>query len=96
MKTTTVNFVNRPNPDGTVLKLLSVPGCLIAQNGSPTGSRPEILVHLPKTFKGTVDGSWINYEDHSYHVIGTTIKAEEMAGNKPTPWDRYCIAERIV
>ena len=95
MITTTIDFINRPNPDGTITPKVTVPGCLFAQNGGPTGTRPEIIVHLPKSFDGEVDGAWINLENHSYHVIGTTIKATPMDANKPTPWNRYCIAERI-
>lgn len=95
MKTTVVNFINRPNEDGTITERISVAGCLIAQNGSPTGRRPEILIHLPKSFADSVAGAWVNVEGHSYHVIGTTVKLPEMKGNKPTPWDRYVIAERI-
>ena len=93
--TTTIIFVNRPNDDGTITEEVEVPGCLIAQNGSPTGSRPEILIHLPRSFTEEVNGAWVNLEDHSYHVIGTTIRADSMDANKPTPWSRYCIAERI-
>ena len=95
INTTTVEFINRPNPNGTITKSTKVAGCLIAQNGSPTGARPEILVHLPRTFTEEVNGAWINLEGHSYHVIGTTIQAKPMEGNQPTPWNRYCIAERI-
>lgn len=95
MKTTTIHFVNRPNDDGTITKDIAVDGCLIAQNGTPTSRRPEILIHLPRTFKDSVEGSWVNFEGYTYHVIGTTIKAEPMSANKPTPWDRYCVAERI-
>lgn len=96
MITTTIEFVNRPNADSTITKKTEVNGCLIAQNGSPTGRRPEILIHLPRTFEGEVDGAWVNFEGHSYHVIGTTIQAKPMDANKPTPWNRYCIAERII
>ena len=95
MQGTTIDFVNKPNADGTITPKISVDDCLIAQNGSPTTRRPEILIHLPKKFKGEVEGAWVNLEGHSYHVIGTTIKAESMEKNKPTRWDRYCIAERI-
>lgn len=95
MKTTTIHFVNRPNEDGTLTKDIAVDGCLIAQNGTPTSRRPEILIHLPRTFTDSVEGSWVNFEGYTYHVIGTTVKAESMSANKPTPWDRYCVAERI-
>lgn len=95
MKTTTINFINRPNADGTITKEISVAGCTIAQNGTPTAQRPEIIIHLPKTFKDSVEGAFINLEGHSYHVIGTSVKVESMNKNVPTPWDRYVIAERI-
>lgn len=95
MKTTTIDFINRPNPDGSVTEKISVTGCLIAQNGSPTARRPEILIHLPRTFTDSVEDAWVNLEGHSYHVIGTSVKVESMEKNKPTPWDRYVIAERI-
>lgn len=95
MRTITVEFRNKPNDNGTVTDIISVEGCLIAQNGTPTATRPEILIHLPRAFKGDVDGAFVNFEDHSYHVIGTTIQAEAMNPNVPTPWNRYVIAERI-
>lgn len=93
MKTTTVKFINRPNEDGTVTPEIAVSGCLIANNGSPTMNRPQILVHLPKKFTGTVDGAWVDYDGHSYHVVGTSVV--NMDGNTPTDWNRYAIAERI-
>lgn len=95
MKTTIIKFVNHPEDNGTLTKEIEVAGCLIAQNGSPTGRRPEILIHLPRTFTGDVNHSFVNFEGSTYHVIGTTIKAESMDSNKPTPWGRYCIAEKI-
>ena len=93
--TTTIEFINRPNDDGTITESIRVDGCLFSQNGSPTGTRPELLIHLPRTFTEEVNGAWVNLEGHSYHVIGTTIQAKPMDANKPTPWNRYCIAERI-
>lgn len=95
MKTTIIHFVNKPKDDGTLVKDIEVAGCLVAQNGSPTGSRPEILIHLPRTFTDDVSGSWVNFEGFTYHVIGVTIKAESMDANKPTAWNRYAIAEKI-
>lgn len=95
MKTTTIKFVNHPEENGTLTKEITVAGCLVAQNGSPTGRRPEILIHLPRTFTGAVDGSFVNFEGFTYHVIGTTIQATSMDANKPTPWNRYAIAEKI-
>lgn len=95
MKTTTVIFKNKPEADGTVTREISVPGCLIAQNGTPTATRPQILIHLPKKFKGDVSNAWVDYEDHGYHVIGVSTKFEPMDPNVPTDWNRYAIAERI-
>ena len=95
MKKTTVIFKNRPNDDGTVTETIEVPGCLIAQNGTPTAPRPQILIHLPKSFKDDVSDSWVNHEGHSYHVIGVSVKFEPMDPNVPTDWNRYAIAERI-
>lgn len=95
LKTTTVEFVNRPDPDGTLTPSIKVEGCLISQNGSPRGTRPEILIHLPKAFTDKVDGAWVNLDGHSYHVIGTTVAPEGMDANVPTNWNRYVIAERI-
>lgn len=95
MKTTTVTFTNRPNEDGSVTPEIKVPGCLIAQNGTPTARRPQILIHLPKTFTDSVAESFVSHEGHSYHVIGTSVKFEKMDKNVPTPWNRYAIAERI-
>lgn len=92
MKTISITFKNKPLEDGTVTDIV-VNGCLIAQNGSPTLDRPQILVHLPKSFDGDVDGAFVNHEGHSYHVIGTRIK--NMEDNTPTKWDRYAIAERL-
>lgn len=94
-KTTTVDFINRPNPDGTVTKKISVPGCLIAQNGTPTANRPEIIIHLPKKFNDSVEGAWVNIDGGSYHVIGTTVRLSEMDSNKPTDFGRYVVAEKI-
>lgn len=91
--TTTIKFINRPNPDGTVTSEIEVPGCLIAQNGTPTAERPQVLIHLPKTFKDSVDGSWVKVEGNDYHVVGTKIA--EMESNIPTPFNRYVIAERV-
>lgn len=93
MKTITIEFKNKPL-EGGILETFSVPGCLISQNGSPTLTRPQILIHLPKKFNGTVDGAFVNHEGHSYHVIGTRVK--NMEDNTPTAWDRYCIAERLI
>lgn len=95
MKITTVTFVNRPNADGTVTPEIKVPGCLIAQNGTPTAQRPQILIHLPKKFTGDVTSAWINHDGHSYHVIGISERFEPMDPNVATDWNRYAIAERI-
>lgn len=91
--TTTVTFINRPNDDGTVTDQIIANGCLIAQNGSPTALRPQVLIHLPKSFKEKVDGAWVKIEGNDYHVIGTKIG--EMEANTPTPFNRYAIAEQV-
>ena len=93
MKTITVKFINRPNPDGTVTGEISVAGCLIAQHGAATAPRPQILIHLPKSFEEDVKGAWVTYEGNDYHVVGVTVK--NMDANTPTSWNRYAIAEKI-
>ncbi len=92
MKTIAVKFKNHPTPDGG-LETFTINGCLIANNGSPNASRPQILIHLPSSDKRAVDGAWVSYDGHDWHVIGTT--AAQMADNTPPLWDRYAIAERI-
>lgn len=92
MKGITINFKNRPNDDGT-LSSFSVDDCLISQNGSPTGTRPQILIHLPKANPVNVLGAWLEYDECTYHVIGKTIPS--IAENTPTRWNRFCIAEMI-
>lgn len=87
-----IEFKNRPNEDAT-LSTFTIKDCLISQNGSPTTSRPQILIHLPKLCKKSIEGSWVEYEGSFYHVIGSTVPG--MAMNTPTRWDRYCIAEKI-
>lgn len=88
---TTVTFKNHPTASG--LETLKVDDCLIANNGSPNTSRPQILIHLPKTDDHDVDGSFVTYAGHEWHVVGTTVA--QMDGNTPTRWNRYAIAERI-
>ena len=66
MKTVDITFKNRPNEDGT-LTTLTVKGCLVAQSGSPSASRPEIIIHLPKTFTDTVKGAWVTWDGGNYH-----------------------------
>lgn len=92
MRTTIVKFKNRPNEDGTITPLIIVRGCLVANNGSPTADRPMILIHLPRTFTEDVVGAWVDYDGHSFHVIG--VSNRQMDTNTPTDWDRYAIAER--
>ena len=92
MRTVDITFKNRPNADGSLTSLV-VKGCLIAQNGSPTASRPEILIHLPKTFKDSVAGAWVEWDGGNYHVIGITVRGVE--DNVPTAWNRYVVAEKI-
>lgn len=89
---TTVIFKNRPTING--LETFSIDDCLIANNSTPNASRPQILIHLPKTDNHDVDGSFVNYEGYDWHVIGTTVA--QMDGNTPTRWNRYAIAERII
>lgn len=89
---TTVIFKNRPTVNG--LETFSIDDCLIANNSTPNASRPQILIHLPKTDNHDVDGSFVNYEGYDWHVIGTTVA--QMDGNTPTRWNRYAIAERII
>ena len=92
MKTVDVIFKNRPNPDGT-LSTFTVKGCLVAQSGSPAATRPEIIIHLPKTFTDTVKGAWVVWDGGNYHVTRLTVRGVEE--NVPTAWNRYAIAERI-
>lgn len=89
---TSVTFKNHPTASG--LKTFKVDDCLIANNGSPNASRPQILIHLPKTDNHDVDGSFVTYAGYEWHVVGTTVA--QMEGNTPTRWDRYAIAERII
>ena len=89
---TNVTFKNRPTETG--LETFTISDCLIANNGSPNASRPQILIHLPKTSNKAVDGAFVSYEGHDWHVIGTTVP--QMSDNTPTRWDRYAIAERII
>lgn len=88
---TSVTFKNHPTASG--LETFKVEDCLIANNGSPNTSRPQILIHLPKIDDHEVDGSFVSYAGYEWHVIGTTVA--QMDGNTPTRWDRYAIAERI-
>lgn len=92
MKTIEVTFKNRPDGDGTLTPFIKVAGCLVARNGSPTADRPEILIHLPKTFTESVDGAWVEYDGHDYHVVGEM--PVNMDPNTPTNWNRYVVAER--
>ena len=92
MTGTDIEFRNRPNEDGTFSSFI-IKDCLIAQSGSPTIARPQIIIHLPKSDASPVGGAWVNYDGGSYHVIGTTAKSIEP--NTPTRWNRYCVAERM-
>jgi len=87
-----INFVNRPNPDGTVSNL-TIKDCLVAQSGSPTARRPQVTVHLPKADNSNVSDAWFSYDGAMYHVVGTAAKS--IADNTPTRWNRYCIAEKV-
>lgn len=87
-----VTFKNHPTPEG--FETFTIDDCLVANNGSPNAVRPQILIHLPKTDTHDVDNSFVGYDGHEWHVIGTTVK--QMDSNTPTRWDRYAIAERII
>lgn len=89
---TSVTFKNRPTTTG--LETFTIDDCLIANNGTPNTSRPQILIHLPKTDEHAVEGAFVSYEGHDWHVIGTTVP--QMDSNTPTRWNRYAIAERII
>lgn len=93
MKGITLTFKNRPNASGDMLTNHTIKDCLVAQNGSPTTLRPQIIIHLPKNDSTDVSGAWITYEGSTYHVIGST--APGIAENVPTRWNRYVVAEKI-
>lgn len=86
-----VTFRNRPTITG--LETFTIDDCLIANNTTPNASRPQILIHLPKTDQRAVDGAFVSFEGYDWHVIGTTTA--QMDGNTPTRWNRYAVAERI-
>ena len=87
-----IEFRNRPNSDGTV-STFTVTDCLIAPNGSPTSTRKQIIIHLPKSSDERVDGAWVGHDGDMYHIIGMTPKG--IIENTPSRWNRYCIAEKI-
>lgn len=87
-----VTFKNHPTTNG--LETFTIDDCLIANNGSPNAPRPQILIHIPKTDNHDVNSSFVSYEGHEWHVVGTTVA--QMDGNTPTRWNRYAIAERII
>lgn len=91
MKGIKVKFKNRPVIGG--FETFEINDCLIANNGSPNSERPQVIIHLPKTDDHKVDGAFVEYEGHDYHIIGTTVS--QMDDNAPTRWDRYCIGERV-
>lgn len=92
MKGIAIEFKNHPDSNSGV-ETFVIQDCLIANNGSPNATRPQILIHLPKADSRKVDGAWVNYNGFSWHVIGTTTP--QMDENTPTRWNRYAIAERI-
>ena len=92
MKTTTVTFKNHPTGDGG-FETFGIKGCLVSNNGTPNNTRPQILIHLPKSDSHSVDGAFVNYDGYEWHVIGTTTP--QMNDNTPTSWNRYAIAERF-
>lgn len=87
-----VTFKNIPTVNG--LQTVTIPDCLIANNGSPNATRPQILIHIPKMDDHDVTGGFVNYAGYDWHVVGVTV--EQMDGNTPTRWNRYAIAERII
>ena len=86
-----VTFKNHPTTQG--FETFTIDDCLIANNNSPNASRPQILIHIPKTDNHAVNGAFVSYEGHDWHIVGTTVA--QMDGNTPTRWNRYAIAERI-
>ena len=86
-----VTFKNHPTPSG--LETFTIEDCMVANNGSPNVSRPQILIHLPKIDDHDVEGSFVRYNGEDYHVVGVTVP--QMDSNTPTRWNRYAIAERI-
>ena len=92
MKGITLKFKNHPDGEGGV-ETFTIQDCLVANNGSPNATRPQILIHLPRNDHHKVDGAWVHYDDHDWHIIGTT--ATQMDENTPGRWNRYAIAERI-
>lgn len=92
MKGIKVQFKNRPTEDGK-FETFTIDDCLVANNGSPNATRPQVLIHLPKTDSHVVDGAWVNHNGFSWHVVGTTTP--QMNENTPTRWNRYAIAERV-
>lgn len=92
MKGIDIKFKNRPNIDGTVSNF-TINDCLIAQNGAPGSTNPQVTVHLPKNSTESVEQAWFDYEGYTYHVEGTTISG--IAENVPSRWNRYCTARRF-
>lgn len=88
----TITFKNHVTPTGG-FENITIADCLVANNGTPNASRPQILIHLPKTDTHNVDGSFVEYDGYDYFVTGTTAK--QMDENTPTRWNRYAVAERI-
>ena len=91
MKSLTLTFKNYPMVGR--FDTFAIKDCMVANNGTPNIGRPQIIIHLPKTDSHDVNGSFVNYDGHDYHVVGTT--ARQMDDNTPTRWNRYAIAERI-
>lgn len=87
-----VTFKNHPTTSG--FESFTIDDCLVANNGTPNASRPQILIHIPKTDDHDVNNSFVDYEGYEWHVVGTTVP--QMDGNTPTRWNRYAIAERII
>lgn len=92
-----ITFKNVITKDGKLADI-TVKDCLVGPTGSATSLRPQIIIHLPKKFKGEVKSGWVDYGGDQYHVTNQTSSgttAPLITSNTPTRWDRYCIAEII-
>lgn len=80
MKSIPVTFKNKPMPDGTVVTF-TMEGCLVANTGSPTTAKPQIMIHLPKTDNRDVNGATPN----AVYGIIPVAKGDviEISGNNP-------------
>lgn len=93
----TVVFKNVIDGKGTPHNV-TVDNCLVSPTGTVTAPRPQIMIHLPKEFTGSVAGGFVEYCSGTYHCINKTSlgsTAPLMPKNTPTKWNRYVIAERL-